>query len=745
MIDYLIIIVIILANLILGLLVLLKNRKNPININFFLLTMSLVAWNLSAFAADISATYDLRLLLSKFSYLFSFVALYLALNFAYYFLSSKNHKLILIVNSLFVAFSSAYLLLTDKIIGSVTESGSGFTINPGQFSYILLVVVIFFLLQLIYLPFRYYKKSDKLRRNQIRFVFLGFILFALSVLFFNFVLKAFIGTDVFYKYGNYSVLFLVGFTSYALIKHRLMDIRMVVARSLAYAILLVILAGFYAGVMIAAQNYIFPETNYSIGYIALQILLAIIMAFSFQPLRRWITKVTDKIFFKNAYDKDELLSELSHMLGSTIVLIEMLYRVSDILTREMKVSRTLFALVKDENRLYTVQANGYKTTPDVDPLDIRHITKDGAIIADELPDNSTRKRMLRSYDAAIAIPLKTEKEVVGALLLGEKSSGDMYSQQDLAVLEIIAPEIAVAIENAKSYEEINRFNVTLRQEVKRATSRLKLKNEQLMELDKAKDEFISMASHQLRTPLTAIKGYLSMLLEGDAGDIKVSQYDFINEAYSGANRMVGLINDLLNVSRMETGRFFLEPKELDIERVVDEEVKQLTNAAKAKGLYLKVEKKGKVPHIWADETKIRQVIMNFMDNAIYYTNNGGVTVVLRHDKENFYYEVHDTGIGVPRAQVEHLFEKFFRADNARTARPDGTGLGIYLAKRVVEDHGGEIIFDSVEGKGSMFGFKFPLKKRVSVETPTSAPAPKPVAPVIEMPTATEIAEKHPSE
>jgi signal transduction histidine kinase len=317
----------------------------------------------------------------------------------------------------------------------------------------------------------------------------------------------------------------------------------------------------------------------------------------------------------------------------------------------------------------------------------------------------------------------------------------MYSQQDLAVLEIVAPEIAVAIENAKSYEEINRFNVTLRQEVKHATSRLKMKNQQLMELDKAKDEFISMASHQLRTPLTAIKGYLSMLLEGDAGDIKVSQYDFINEAYSGANRMVGLINDLLNVSRMETGRFFLEPKELDIERVVDEEIKQLSNAAKTKGLYLKVEKKGKVPHIWADETKIRQVIMNFMDNAIYYTNTGGVTVMLKHDKKDFIYEVHDTGIGVPRAQLEHLFEKFFRADNARTARPDGTGLGIYLAKRVVEDHGGEIIFDSVEGKGSMFGFRFPLKKKADIR-PTSAPQPRAIPPTSVMPMATEIAEQN---
>jgi signal transduction histidine kinase len=102
--------------------------------------------------------------------------------------------------------------------------------------------------------------------------------------------------------------------------------------------------------------------------------------------------------------------------------------------------------------------------------------------------------------------------------------------------------------------------------------------------------------------------------------------------------------------------------------------------------------------------------MNFIDNALYYTSQGGVKVYLKKDKENFIFEVHDTGIGVPLEQQKNLFEKFYRADNARTVRPDGTGLGIYLAKRVIEDHGGRIIFHSEMGKGSVFGFTFPLKK-----------------------------------
>jgi signal transduction histidine kinase len=214
-----------------------------------------------------------------------------------------------------------------------------------------------------------------------------------------------------------------------------------------------------------------------------------------------------------------------------------------------------------------------------------------------------------------------------------------------------------------------------------------------------------------------------MLLDGDAGEIKVGQYDFIHEAYSGANRMVGLINDLLNVSRMDTGRFFIEPVDVDISQMVKEEVNQLTNQAKEKSIYINIEEKGQIPKIWADETKIRQVVMNFIDNAVHYTQKGGVTVKLGKDNNHFVFSVTDTGIGVPKAEQNKLFEKFYRAQNARHTRPDGTGLGIYLAKRIIEDHNGEIFFNSVEGQGSTFGFRLPLKKSELVKPSTYEPLP----------------------
>ncbi len=742
MINYVLIAIVVLLNGFLGTIVLVRNPRKLLNISFFLMASSMAIWSVLSFLEDEVVSLSLAKTLVKFDFIFAILMVLFFFIFCVHFLYVVKHSKALILTA--VISTGIVLLVTPTrfVIESVERSISGGLDYTTGILFVLYATVVLILagIAVIILTYKFSRSKGALRAQAL-YVISGLTISATLTVLTNLLLPRFIFVSpVITRLGIYGFLFFTGLTTYSIVRHRLMDIRMVVARSVAYVILLTVLAVLYAGTVLGLERIFFPEyyNQFNLAQGALRTIISVVMVFLFQPLKKWITNVTDKIFFKNSYNKDDLLSELSHTLGSTIVLIEMLYKVSDILTNEMKASRTLFALVKDTDRLYTVQANGYKETPDVDPRDVLHITKDGLIVADELQDNSRHKSLLRQYDAAVAIPLKTEKEVVGVLLLGEKSSGDMYNQQDLSVLEILAPEIAVAIENAKSYEEINRFNITLRQEVKRATYRLKEKNTQLMELDKAKDEFISMASHQLRTPLTAIKGYLSMLLEGDAGDIKVSQYDFINEAYSGANRMVGLINDLLNVSRMETGRFFLEPKEVDIERVVEEEVKQLQNSAKAKGLYLKIERKGKIPHIWADETKIRQVVMNFMDNAIYYTNAGGVTVHLGHDKDNFIYEVHDTGIGVPKQQQAHMFEKFFRADNARTARPDGTGLGIYLAKRVIADHGGQIIFESTEGKGSVFGFKFPLKQKVEMKK-MSSPAPLPEIPMGPVPMATDVA------
>lgn len=252
----------------------------------------------------------------------------------------------------------------------------------------------------------------------------------------------------------------------------------------------------------------------------------------------------------------------------------------------------------------------------------------------------------------------------------------------------------------------------LQRQIDAATAQLRKANDELRHLDEAKDEFVSMASHQLRTPLTSVKGYISMVLEGDAGELNDDQRRLLAEAFTSSERMVRLIGDFLNVSRMQNGNFTIDRSvPVNLASVVTQEIENVREIAESRGIGIAYHLPSHYPVLYIDEDKIRQVIMNFLDNAIYYSGDSKtVTVRLYVNEGSAVFEVIDHGIGVPVGAQKKLFKKFFRAENALKQRPDGTGVGLYLAKRVISDHGGRMVFDSVEGKGSTFGFRLPVKK-----------------------------------
>lgn len=299
-----------------------------------------------------------------------------------------------------------------------------------------------------------------------------------------------------------------------------------------------------------------------------------------------------------------------------------------------------------------------------------------------------------------AVKLVARNRLVGVLVVGLTGYKSQLNVNEIEYLGRIGESTGLAIDNKLLFEE--------NQSVLR---KLKHSNEKLRALDEAKDEFISMASHQLRTPLTSVKGYVSMVLEGDAGRITQQQKDLLNQAFTSSQRMVYLIADLLNVSRLKTGKFVIETTDVDLSEVVQSEVLQLSETAKARSLILSYKKPESFPVLQLDETKIRQVIMNFIDNALYYTPSGGqIEVLLEHSANKVEFKVIDNGLGVPKSEQPHLFTKFYRAENAKKARPDGTGLGLFMAKKVIVSQGGSLLFSSKEGEGSTFGFSFPYTK-----------------------------------
>lgn len=345
--------------------------------------------------------------------------------------------------------------------------------------------------------------------------------------------------------------------------------------------------------------------------------------------------------------------------------------------------------------------------------------RSNVIIADELGPNHKRLReILTSNDIAVLIRFSStdQKGSLGYIALGSRQDGKRYSKQDLRFLDAVAKELIIGIQNAVRFEQIQRFNLTLQEKVAEATKQLRDANKRLKLLDETKDDFISMASHQLRTPLTSIKGYLSMVLDGDAGKLNETQREMLHQSFVSSQRMVYLVSDLLNVSRLNTGKFVVTPSRINLTNVVAEEIDQLQDTAATHKIKLTYKRPLKFPDVLLDEAKLRQVIMNFIDNAIYYSPTGSeVEILLQETANAIELRVKDKGIGVPKAEQYRLFTKFYRAANARRARPDGTGLGLFMAKKAIVAQGGAIIFSSVEGKGSTFGFSF-AKSKIVVRT-----------------------------
>jgi len=231
-------------------------------------------------------------------------------------------------------------------------------------------------------------------------------------------------------------------------------------------------------------------------------------------------------------------------------------------------------------------------------------------------------------------------------------------------------------------------------------------------IDQLKTEFVSLAAHQLRTPLSGIKWSLKMILDEDLGPVPPEQKDFLKKTLIANERLIRLVNDLLDVTRIEEGRFLYKLEEKDIVKIVEEVFNSYLDLAKEKNITFELEKlKESFPLISVDEEKIKLAIQNLIENALIYTMpNGKVKVTLDLQNGNFFFKVQDTGIGIPRHLQERVFTKFFRSPTAAKIDTEGSGLGLFITKNIIEAHQGKIWFESEEGKGTTFYFTLPIKK-----------------------------------
>lgn len=294
-------------------------------------------------------------------------------------------------------------------------------------------------------------------------------------------------------------------------------------------------------------------------------------------------------------------------------------------------------------------------------------------------------------DGHITAPL--ERQLTKALLTGKPVSGKVFYQterqkQPLPVASTVSPVVL----NDKPVGTITVFrDISVEHEI-----------------DKMKSEFISIASHQLRTPLTAIKTYAHLLADGYTGALNQDQQDFLSEIITSADTMNELISILLNVSRIELGKFKIEPKQVSLSTLLGRLVKEHKPYAAEKSIEFKFDAPKKAIVTATDPFLVREVYANLISNAIKYTPpNGEVTVCLSEAEDHILFYVKDNGMGIPSGERDKIFTKFYRAPNAVQQETDGTGLGLYLIKLITDTLGAKVWFKSHEEKGSTFYFSLP--------------------------------------
>jgi len=398
----------------------------------------------------------------------------------------------------------------------------------------------------------------------------------------------------------------------------------------------------------------------------------------------------------------------------------------------MKLDRTVILLRDPQTRAYQIIKNiGFREENGISLVKDNFLTRylektqkplvyeELSLAIRDIKDEGERKNLeklkqnMRKIEAALCLPLFRERKIIGLIVLGNKISRDPYSQQDLELLTTLSSQASIALENARLYNQVKDLSQNLQERVREQTRELREAYEELKTLDKAKTEFISMASHQLRTPLTSIKGYLSMLLEGDYGKLNPRIITALENVSHSSDRLIRLVNDLLNISRIELGKMEVIKKPVQIEKLVKSCYQEMLSEARKKKLeFICHQPKVPLPRLKIDELKIRQVFLNLIDNAIRYTRKGRIEINLKKKTKAVLFSIKDTGEGLSRKEKKRIFDGFTRGTAGMVLFTEGVGLGLHVAKKYLDLHQGKIWAESPgKGKGSIFYVELPIKPR----------------------------------
>ncbi len=549
-----------------------------------------------------------------------------------------------------------------------------------------------------------YKKAVGVEKQQLKFLVFGISLTFTLLILTNFVFVVLFKLSNLVIFGPIFSLIFVGFIFYAIVKHRLLAIRSIIARTVTYTFLIAVLASIYTLGVFFISRYVLQEESITQQRFT-SALLATFIVLTFEPIKTAVQKATDRVFFRGKYNSDELILELTTIIASTFKLKTLTTKTMQKLFSTLHIEKGSFIIYRKQHK-FSIITDGYKKTPTYNKELIQQIfALRRMVILDEEKDKVV-KHLMQKLGIAIAVPLSEREQNEGLLLLGNKKSGEIYTAQDIKVLEIFGPIISIAIQNAKAYEEIKSFNKTLSDKITIATKELQESHVKLQTLDKQKDKFLGMASHELKTPITSIKAFTQVLYRRVNKDDHQEYAALLENINTQTDKVTKLINDLLNVSNIEEGKLVLKKEMFDANALAAKTISDIQYTTDTHQII----KEGKIKsQVFGDADRISQVIANLLTNAIKYSPKADKLIVrLAEEGKNAVFTVQDLGPGIDKEDQNKIFERFYRTKEHEERNIAGFGLGLYIASEIVKRHKGKIWVTSKKGKGSAFNFTIPL-------------------------------------
>ena len=686
-----------LSNIILGILVYRKKSRDKSAKLFFIFTISAALWIATNLMWKNFFTYRWLALTYSSGVLFAFMGLIWP-----YMLVKKTYPrffLLYLVSITLFILTFVNNMIVIEFPGQFSGEQNQFQTGPIFFVYA------FYMLWVLgwstHCLWSGYKNEKGLRKKQIQYVLLGGVIFNAIVIISDFILPGIFNNFTFAFIDSPSSLILIGLTAYATLKFRLMDVEVLIEKGFIYTTVGLFTYGIFH---ITAWSLTRLLGNlHSLPALIASLLIAFVFAILLPHVKHLCVIIANKQFYANIYNAQDAFQKLANAVVTMVKLNQIAINIVNTIRTTLNVSRIAF--ITTQERTQVIKRKGFTKTHTKIFEKNAHLLQQlhSIFLAEEIEYYNDHKTyppktlhmieiVLKDTSVEIIVPLYTNKKKLGFILLGAKKGERSYTKEDVTLLDTLAKQGTIAINNALLYQN------------------LREKNKRLNQLVEVQKEFLDIASHQLRTPLSIIRGASSMALNKE--EAVLSANEAIPMIHEASIRMNTVVNNLLLASQLDAEGFMLDERKLQtmpilplIRKIIDSLLPKIQEHRVA--ITVDVEENFS---ICADQDFLEIALANLLENAVRFSSQkygGTVSVTSRQQENSVRISIKDNGIGIPEKEKAKLFQKFYRARNAMQFVPEGTGLGLFIVKKIVEAHrNGKFGVESVEGKGSEFWVEF---------------------------------------